>query len=52
MTIKFYTITYKTKDGLEMNLSFRDKEDAVICAVRVVIKGGQVLAYGEKNVTI
>lgn len=52
MTIKLYTITYKTKDGLEMHLSFRTKEDAIICAVQVVVEGGQVLAHGEKNATI
>lgn len=52
MIIKLYTITYKTEDGLEMHLSFCAKEDAIICAVRVVAEGGQVLAYDEKNATI
>ena len=52
MTIKLYTITYKTKDELEMHLSFYTKEDAIACAVRAIIEGGQVLAHGEKNSTI
>lgn len=52
MTIKLYTITYKTKDGLEMHLSFYTKEDAIACAEQVIAEGGQVLANGKKDFTI